>query len=77
MDIKILGGGCINCRNLEKNVKEALKDLNIVANIEEVTDYKEIAKYGIMRTPGLVVDGKVLSYGRVPDKEEIKKMLAV
>lgn len=75
MDIKILGGGCINCRNLEKNVKEALKDLNIEANIEDVTDYKEIMKYGIMRTPGLVVDGRVLSYGRVPDKEEIKKMI--
>lgn len=75
MDIKILGGGCINCRNLEKNVKEALKDLNIEANIEDIKDYKEIMKYGIMRTPGLVVDGRVLSYGRVPDKEEIKKMI--
>ncbi|SNX53971.1 thioredoxin family protein [Thermoanaerobacterium sp. RBIITD] len=75
MDIKILGGGCINCRNLEKNTREALKELNIEANIEDVTDFKEIAKYGIMRTPGLVVDGKVLSYGRVPDKDEIKNML--
>lgn len=75
MDIKILGGGCINCRTLEKNTREALKELNIEANIEDVTDFKEIAKYGIMRTPGLVVDGKVLSYGRVPDKDEIKNML--
>lgn len=65
MEIKILGIGCKNCVNLAKNTEEALKELGMEATITKVTDMKDIAKYGIMRTPGLVIDEKVVSYGKV------------
>jgi small redox-active disulfide protein 2 len=76
MEVKILGTGCSNCQKLEINTKQALKELNIDANVEKVTDIQEIMQYGIMSTPAVVVDGKVLSYGMVPDVEEIKKLLS-
>jgi small redox-active disulfide protein 2 len=75
MIIKILGTGCSNCKRLEENTKKAVKELGLDATIEKVTDIKDIMKYGIMKTPGLVVDEKVKVFGRVPTSEEIKKYL--
>jgi len=75
MIIKILGSGCANCTKLYDNTKEAVESLGIDATIEKVTDIKDIMAYGVMRTPALVVDGKVKVMGRVPSAEEIKKYL--
>lgn len=76
MDIKILGPGCKNCRNLEEHTREALDGLGLEADVEKVTDYAAIAGYGVMRTPGLVVDDTVLVSGRVPSVDEIRALLA-
>ncbi len=75
MDIKILGTGCTNCKNLEKSTYNAVAELEMNASISKVEDIQQIMSYGIMRTPALVVDGKVLVYGRVPSVNEIKEML--
>lgn len=75
MIIKILGSGCPNCQRLEANTRQAIKELNLDAKIEKVTDITEIMNYGIMSTPALVAEEKVLSYGRIPDVEEIKQLL--
>lgn len=75
MNIKVLGPGCINCKTLERRTIEALQELHIEATVEKVEDFKEIASYGILRTPGLVIDGKVVSYGAVPKVEEIKNLI--
>ena len=74
--IKILGPGCANCVNLEKQARQAVEQLGLDATIEKVTDYSQIAAYGVMRTPGLVVDEQVLVSGRVPDAKEIARLLA-
>ena len=76
MHIKILCSGCANCINLEKQAREAVDKLGLDATIEKVTDYAAIAGYGIMRTPGLVVDEEVLVSGRVPKADEIAKLLS-
>ena len=76
MQIKILGPGCRNCVNLEKATRAALDELGLAADVVKVTDYAEIAAFGIMSTPGLVVDDTVLISGRVPKTAEIKKLLA-
>ena len=75
MTIKILGSGCRNCKRLEANVRKAMKELGTEATIEKVTDFKDITAYGIMSTPGLVVDDEVRVSGRVASVEEIKKLL--
>lgn len=76
MEIKILGTGCTKCNDLEKAAKEAVAALSIDANIEKVEDIMKIMEYGVMRTPALVVDGKVLVSGKAPNAEEIKKLLS-
>ena len=76
MHVKILGSGCANCVNLEKAAKQAASELGIDATFEKVTDYADIASYGIMRTPGLVVDEQVLLSGRVPTREQVRELLA-
>lgn len=76
MKIAILGPGCNNCARLESNVKEALAASGAEATITKVTDYGEIASFGIMSTPGLVVDGRVLVSGRVPGVGEVRELLA-
>jgi len=76
MDIKVLGPGCNNCVRLEANAREALADLGLIASIEKVTDLGSIVGYGIMTTPGLVVDGQVVSAGRVPSVDDIKRLIA-
>jgi small redox-active disulfide protein 2 len=75
MEIKILGSGCKNCVNLAANAKEALDTLGVSGEIIKVTDFKEIASYGIMRTPGIVVDGKVVSSGKVLSAQEIAEII--
>ena len=75
MIVKILGPGCKNCKKLEKVTREALAELGLDATVEKVEDYAAIAGYGVMSTPGLVVDDKVLAYGRVPQTAEIKQLL--
>lgn len=76
MEVKVLGPGCANCVKLDKLVREAVAALGLTANVEKVTDFAQIASYGVMRTPGLVVDGRVVCYGRVPSGDEIKQWLA-
>lgn len=66
MIIKVLGPGCANCVNLEKATRQALTDLDLEAAIEKVTDYPSIVGYGVMSTPALVVDEKVVTSGRSP-----------
>lgn len=75
MEIKILGTGCSKCEKLEKNLKTALKELNAKADIEKVDNLAVIVSYGVMSTPGLVIDGEVKSIGKVPKVKELKKML--
>ncbi len=76
MHVKILGSGCANCVNLEKATRQAVEELGLEATFEKVTDYADIAAYGIMRTPGLVVDEQVLLAGRVPTSGQVKDLLA-
>lgn len=76
MIIKVLGPGCANCKNLEKATRQALADLGLDATVEKVTDYPTIAGYGVMSTPALVVDERVLLSGRVPDAEEVRTLLS-
>ncbi len=75
MIIKVLGSGCANCVNLEKATRQAIADLGIQASIEKVTDYPTILGYGVMSTPGLVVDEKVVLSGRVPSAAQIREIL--
>ncbi len=75
MDIKILGSGCANCDNLEKAAREAVESLGIVATFDHVTDPGEIASWGVMRTPALVVDDEVVMSGRVPTVQTVKELL--
>ena len=75
MIIKILGSGCKNCVKLGENTKEALEELGLEAEMVKVTDMKEIMTYGIMSTPGLVIDEKVVSYGKVLKPKDIVKIL--
>lgn len=75
MIVKILGSGCGNCVRLEANAKLAAKEVGIDAEFIKVTNYKDIMKYGVMSTPALVVDEKVLSFGKVLSSEEIANLL--
>ena len=75
MNIKILGPGCANCVNLERVTREAVTTLGLDATIEKVTDYAAIVGYGVMRTPALVVDEKVIMSGRVPTAAQVQTLL--
>ena len=75
MKIKVLGSGCKNCQNLEKNVNVALKESGKNAEVEKVTDMKEILKFGVMKTPALVIDEKVVVSGRVATVKELKEII--
>jgi small redox-active disulfide protein 2 len=69
--IKVLGSGCTNCKRLEAAIRKVVETLAIEAQIEKVTDYAEIMKYPILSTPGLVVNEKLVSAGRIPSEAEI------
>lgn len=75
MEIKILGTGCDKCEKLELNVKAAIRELGIEATIEKVEDLVQIMRYGVMSTPGFVIDDKVKSAGKVLKVDEIKKFI--
>ena len=75
MKIEILGTGCPKCKQLEANTRKALEETGKNAEIVKVTDINKIVEYGVMSTPAIVVDGKVKSYGKVAEVEEIKKWL--
>jgi len=76
MDIKILGSGCVNCQNLEANTRTALDRLGLDGSIEKVTDPGEIVAWGVMSTPALVVDERVVVSGRVPSVEQVSRLLS-
>jgi len=75
MEIKILGPGCANCKTLDKITREVVEKNKIDATVTKVEDILEILKYGILSTPAIVVDGKVMASGRVPSSDEIKQLL--
>ncbi len=75
MTIEILGTGCAKCKTLEENVKKAIAKSGKFAQVKKVEDINEIMQYGVMSTPGLVIDGKVVSVGKVLKPEEIEKLL--
>ena len=73
--VKVLGSGCDKCNALEKNVKEALSELGMTDEIDHVADFGQIAAMGVMSTPALVIDNKVVSMGKVLSKDEVIKAL--
>jgi len=75
MEIKILGPGCVRCKTLEQLVINTLAELDIAANVSKVEDIVKIMEYGIMHTPGLVINGKVIVSGRIPSPAEMKEIL--
>jgi len=75
MTIKVLGPGCMNCKTLERRTMEALQQIDLTAEVEKVVDLEGIASYGIMRTPGLVIDERVVWQGGVPTVEKIKELI--
>lgn len=75
MEIKVLGPGCPRCGEVEKRVKNALAELNLTAAVEKITDIKKIMEHQIMTTPGLIINGKIKSMGRIPSLGEIKSWI--
>ncbi len=75
MEIKILGTGCPKCKQLEQTVREAVKSINLDATITKVEEIDKILGYGVMRTPGLVINEKVVLSGRVPSVSEAKEII--
>ena len=76
LTIKILGSGCANCKRLAQIAEKAIKNMAIEAEVVKVTDYGEITNYGILSTPGLVVNEQVVSSGRIPTESEIITFMA-
>ena len=75
MKIKVLGGGCNKCETLLANAKEAVANVGVEAEVEYITDFAVIASYGIMSTPALIMDEKIVSMGKVLKSSEIEKFL--
>lgn len=75
MKIEVLGSGCPKCKQLEKNVKSALETLKKSADVVKVTEIKDIIAAGVMMTPALRVDGKLVSEGRIPNEAELTELL--
>ncbi len=75
LKIKVLGSGCANCHKVEELARQAVAQLAVDAQVELVTDMKEIMRYGVMSTPGIVIDDKVVSQGRVPALSQITALI--
>lgn len=75
MNIKILGSGCKKCLALEKNVKAAISAAGVAAEIEKITDIVEIAQFGVMSTPGLIINNQIVSTGKVLNEQQIAESL--
>lgn len=75
MEIKVLGPGCKKCRATKDAIREVVSELGLEATVDEITDMSEIMKYNVLATPGVVIDGKVISKGKVPSKKEIEGWL--
>jgi len=75
MKLEILGSGCANCRKLMAVTEEAVRDLGVEAELVKVEDFKTIMGYGVMSTPALVIDGKVVLSGKVPSKAEVSSLV--
>lgn len=75
MEIKILGTGCPRCKEVEKRTIDTLAEMKVTADVQKITDIKKIMEYKIMTTPGLVINGKIKSAGRIPSKQEIKEWI--
>lgn len=73
--VKVLGGGCAKCNELEAAAKAAMEELGLVPEVDHITDFSQIATYGVMTTPALVVNNTVVSYGRVLNKNEAKALI--
>ena len=71
LNIKVLGPGCANCRKLEEIAREAVASLGVAAEIDKVTDMQQIIDYGVLKTPGLVINGKLVSSGRSPAPQSV------
>ena len=71
LDVKVLGAGCANCQKLERETRAALDDANIAYELTKVTDYADIAAYGVMQTPALVMNETLLSSGKIPKQAQI------
>ncbi len=75
LNVKILGSGCANCKRLEQNVRAVAEKHNLELEIEKVTDYAEIMKWPILSTPGLVVNGRLVSAGKIPNDQQLLEWL--
>ena len=75
LNIKILGAGCPNCKRLEQEMKKTIDNLTIDAEVEKVTDYQKIMAYDVFSTPGLVINEKVVSTGKIPSRAELISFL--
>ncbi|HOL21658.1 MAG TPA: thioredoxin family protein [bacterium] len=75
MEILIVGAGCPKCQAVEKVVKEVVEEMKIGANVSHLYDIRQFAKYGVTITPAVVIDGKVVIAGKIPSKEDVKKIM--
>ncbi len=71
LNVKILGSGCANCQRLERNVRRLVAAHNLEVEIEKVTDYAEIMKWPILSTPGLVINGRLVAAGKIPNDQQL------
>lgn len=76
LTIKILGSGCANCKRLEQITRKVVEEMSIEADVVKVTEYPDIMAYGITSTPGLVINEKVVSFGRIPAPAEVTTWVA-
>ncbi len=75
MEIKVVGTGCASCKKLEKSVREVIEEQGIAAEVIKVENMMEIVKSGVLITPGLIIDGQIKISGKLPDKEEVERVI--